>query len=115
MESLILFILGTIGLAHVIIDGSIMSWFRDGIKNVSSFLSEKLKIQGLKRLGDVVDCYLCCGVWCGFLMGIIWISYNPIKVFACGLAGGFLASFSATIMNYIESQTMVNIEDGNKQ
>jgi uncharacterized transporter YbjL len=111
MEAIILFILGTVGLAHVIIDGSIMQWFRDGIKNVSAKLAKMLNLDGLKRLGDVVDCYLCCGVWCGFLMGLIWISYNPFKVFACGLAGGFLASFSATVMNYLEAQSIVHMDE----
>lgn len=103
MLEFLLFALSTIGMAHVIIDGSIMAWFRDGVKRLAQRV-------GWPHLGDVVDCYLCCGTWCGFLMGLIWISYNPAKIFACGVAGGFLANFAAVVLNYLEAQTIVHLE-----
>jgi hypothetical protein len=48
-------------------------------------------------------------------MGLIWISYNPFKVFACGMAGGFLSNFAATVMNWLEAATIVNLPPENKE
>ena len=98
----LMFVLSTVGASHIIVDGSIMDKFRVFVK----FITKKLKIPSF---GGVVDCYLCCGTWCGFLMGLIWISYNPFQVFACGCAGGFLANFAAVILNWIEAMTIVNL------
>lgn len=110
-ETLILFALSTIGMAHIIVDGSIMQWFRDFVKSGT----EKMKIPSF---GGVVDCYLCCGVWCGFLMGAIWIAspwYNVFQIFACGCAGGFLANFAAVFLNWVEAATIVNLPSDNKK
>lgn len=113
--NLVLFILSTIGMAHIIIDGAIMEWFRNFVKYISlkidQFLMNRFKnkkFTGL-NLGSVVDCYLCCGTWCGFLMGIAWISVNPLQIFACGCAGGFLANLGAVLLNWIEAATIVNL------
>jgi hypothetical protein len=104
MVNLILFVLSTIGMCHIIMDGSILQWFRDLVKKVA----EKIKYPSL---GGVVDCYLCCGTWCGFVMGAIWISHNPFCIFACGCAGGFLSNFAAVILNFIEVGTIYNISN----
>ena len=100
--NVLLFIFCSVGMAHVIVDGSIMYWFRDWVK----FIFSKTP---WPWLGDVVVCYLCCGVWCGFFMGAIWISHNPLKILACGFAAGFLANFAAVVLNWLESQTVVNM------
>jgi len=102
IETLILFALSSIGLSHIIVDGSIMEWFRKLVKSITAKI-------GLPSMGGVVDCYLCCGTWCGFLMGAIWISQNPLQIFACGCAGGFLANFAAVILNWLEAATIVNL------
>jgi hypothetical protein len=106
IENLILFALSTIGMAHIIVDGSIMEWFRTLVK----YLTAKI---GVPSLGGVVDCYLCCGTWCGFLMGAIWISHIPFQIFACGCAGGFLANLAAVALNWIEAATIVNLPNDN--
>lgn len=99
--NLVLFILSTIGMTHIIVDGSIMQWFRDWMKQASTSL-------GAPSLGSIVDCYLCCGTWCGFLMGYIWITSNPMQIFACGCASGFLANLAAILMNWVEAASIVN-------
>ena len=115
MEAILLYALSVIGMTFVIVDGSIMEWFRTFVKSKSDWLAAKTGRESLKHFGDVVGCYLCCGVWCGFLMGLIWISYNPVKVFACGMAGGFLANFAATVMNYLEVATIFNLPPDDKE
>lgn len=99
--NLILFVLSTVGMTHIIVDGSIFEGLRSLIKNVAK------KVR-LEKLGSIVDCYLCAGTWCGFFMGYVWVSERPLEVFACGCAGGFLANLGASIVNLIEAKTIAN-------
>jgi len=99
---LFMFVVSTIGMSHIIVDGSILQWFRDLVK----IIAFKIRVP---KLGGVVDCYLCCGTWCGFFMGWVWLSTSPWEIFACGCAGGFLANFAAVYLNWIESATIVNL------
>ena len=72
----------------------------------------------LPKIGEIVECYMCCGTWCGFFMGFIWMdkTYDLdffLKIFASGCAGGFISNFAAMILNWIEAATIVNMPDGN--
>lgn len=100
----LMFIFSTIGCCNVIVDGAIMTTPRNLFKKLMGILR-------IPKLGDVVDCYLCTGVWSGFLMGFIWLSNNILEIFACGCAGGFLCHFTAIIMNYIEAITVISLPD----
>lgn len=99
---LVFFVLSTIGMTHIIVDGSILEWFRDFVKKASNALR-------IPSFGKVVDCYLCAGTWCGFAMGLILVSKDPFIIFACGCAGGFLANLAAVLLNWIEAMTIVNL------
>jgi len=99
---LILFVISTIGMCHIVVDGSILQEFRNFFKS----LTEKIRIP---KVGGVVDCYLCAGTWCGFFMGWVWLTNDPFQIFACGCAGGFLSNFAAVILNYLEAATVVNM------
>lgn len=100
------FALSTIGMSHIIVDGSIFESFRAFIKKQS----EKYKFS---YFGTIVECYMCSGTWCGFLMGYVWINDDILKIFGCGCAGGFLSNFAAIVINYFESLTIVNLPDSN--
>jgi len=102
--NLAMFVLSSIGMTHLIVDGSIFEGLRSFIRNTS------VKIN-LEHLGRIVDCHLCAGTWCGFFMGYVWISKDPIEVFACGCAGGFLANLAATFINWLEASTIVNLSE----
>jgi hypothetical protein len=124
--NLFLYVVSTIGMAHIIVDGAILEWFRNLIKWASNIVDGFIEWHiapyfaklGVKlespNLGSVVDCYLCCGTWCGFVMGYVWISSNPLQIFGCGCAGGFLANFAVVILNWFESATIVNLPQENK-
>lgn len=101
----VLFCLATIGMSHIIVDGSIFESFRSFVKKYS----EKFKVA---YFGTLVECYMCSGTWCGFLMGYIFVSNDYFKIFGCGCAGGFISNFAAIIINYFESLTIVNLPDG---
>ena len=110
--NMFMYCLSTIGMCHIIVDGSILQWFRDLVKSIS----EKLRIP---HLGNVVDCYLCCGTWCGFLMGWVWLVsagdcstiISWLKIFGCGCAGGFLSNSAAVWLNYLEANTIVSMPE----
>ena len=99
MVELILFILASIGMTHVVVDGSIFSWLRN------------LAIKYLPRkISSIFSCYQCAGMWCGFLLGYFIIDKDIIKVFACGCASSFLSMLAATFLNYLEAQTIINLD-----
>lgn len=100
--NLFLYVVSSIGMSHIVVDGSILQGFRNLFKS----LTEKV---GLPKVGGVVDCYLCAGTWCGFFMGWVWLTNDPCQIFACGCAGGFLSNFAAVLLNYLEAATVVNI------
>lgn len=112
MEDFCLFLLATIGMSHIIVDGSIMEPFRNLVK----YVSEKIK---MPKIGEMVECYLCSGTWCGFLMGYIFIVNRRevldlncfMVVFACGCAGGFVSNLAAMVLNWIEAATIVNMPE----
>ena len=99
MVELILFFLASIGMTHVVVDGSIFSWLRS------------LAVKYLpKRISAIFSCYQCAGMWCGFLLGYFIIDKDPIKVFACGCASSFLSMLAATFLNYLEAQTIISLD-----
>ena len=115
MESFLLFAFGSIGMAHIIVDGSILESFRTFVKN----LAEKINCP---KFGELVECYMCSGTWSGFFMGYITFGHsieNPFlsvfTTFACGCAGGFLSNLAAMILNYIESATIVNLPESKNE
>lgn len=111
---LLMYLLSTVGMCHIVVDGSILEWFRDFVKKAAA----KCK---MPKLGTIVDCYMCAGTWCGFLMGYVWLvcprweqlgsGLAWAEVFACGCAGGFLSNFAAVLLNWIEANTMVHLPE----
>jgi hypothetical protein len=111
MENFLLFAFGSIGMAHIIVDGSILESFRDFVKSFTKKIN-------LPKLGEIVECYMCSGTWAGFFMGYIVYGYfinnitlSILTTFACGCAGGFLSNLAAMILNYIESATIINLPE----
>jgi len=147
----LMFILTSIGMAHIIVDSSIFETPRKLIKDYSAKARDSffnfLKViltaivaalcvlwtfnfgfTGLPYFGalmvvlilwadfgSVVDCYLCSGTWAGFLMSYIWLTHDPLQIFACGCAGGFLANFAAMILNWLEASTIVKLPSDDKE
>lgn len=96
---IILFILGVIGMTHIIVDATIFQWLRDLI---DKYLPEKL--------AKGIHCYQCTGFWCGLFCG--WAAFSAItlpQLFVAGCAGSVLANFAALYMNYIEAMTVITL------
>lgn len=102
---IVLFVLGVIGITHILADGKIFQPVRDWLHNTSF----------TKPVAHMLSCYQCCGTWVGFLCG--WLVFSNItwgQVFVAGGAGSFLASFAATFLNYLEASTVIHIEEETK-
>jgi len=90
--NLILFILGVIGLTHILVDSEIMG-------PIHEWIEPRCPI-----VGKIMECYQCCGFWCGLLLAPL-LSYNPLIWFAAGCAGSFLASLGFWILEALEVWT----------
>ena len=110
-----MFILSAVGFTHLVVDSAFLEWFRNFVKKASLKVSEWVKIPKVAKFGNVVDCYVCAGVWCGFVMGAIWLSWNPFKIIACGCASGLLSNFAAIFINYLEAKTVVVLNENNPE
>lgn len=95
MNETVLFVLASIGMTHIIIDGSIFSSLR-----------EYIKANAPSKISTLVECYMCAGFWCGVVMGIFLFEINFAKIFACGCAGSLLSQFTAILFNTLESITI---------
>lgn len=96
-----IFALATVGLTNIIVDpATIAKPVRD--------LIDKYCHPWLSKL---FSCYQCTGTWVGFLCGYLIVGKDPQTVFLCGMAGSYLATMSATYMNYLEAKSIVGVED----
>lgn len=89
--SLLLFVLGVIGLTHIIVDSVILGPVHAWVKPRSTFVA------------DLMDCHQCCGFWCGVLLGLTLLSYNPLVWFAAGCSGSFLAQLGYWTLEALEA------------
>lgn len=101
ISSILLFAMAVIGLTNIVVDpASIAAPLRNFIeKNMPKWVDK------------LFSCYQCFGTWAGFLCGYLIVGQSPSVVFLCGMAGSFLATMSATYMNYLEARSIVGVEE----
>jgi hypothetical protein len=116
--ALVLFLVGSVGCAHIVVDGSIFQWLRDTpdwIKKKLSFLKvgkfrERL-FWFLDKITGLLQCHQCTGFWCGFITSLIIIP-NITCIQAFFLGGGaasILSYWFAIYLNYLEAQTFISL------
>jgi hypothetical protein len=88
--NLILFILGVVGMTHIIVDSEISEPVYQWIKPRSPWLA------------GLMDCYQCTGFWCGIALGLALLSHRPCTLFAAGCAGSFLAQLGYWMLDALE-------------
>jgi hypothetical protein len=94
-----LFVLGVIGMTHIVVDATIFQWLRD-------LIDAKLP----EKVSKLIHCYQCTGFWCGLFCG--WAAFSGItipQIFLAGCAGSILSNFTALYMNYLEAITVISI------
>jgi hypothetical protein len=88
--NLVLFILGVMGMTHIVVDSEISEPVYEWIKLRCTVVAK------------IMDCYQCSGFWCGVALGLMLLSYNPLVVFAAGCAGSFLAQLGWLVLDSLE-------------
>ena len=100
-SNFLLFVFSVIGFTNILVDpATIMQPVRDFIEKRCHPWVNKL-----------VSCYQCSGTWVGFFCGYVLVSHDPFVVFLCGMAGSFLATFSATFLTYLEARSIVSMDN----
>ena len=102
--TLLFLLLATIGMCHIVVDGSIFNSFRERMaiwsqaKGIKKFIGSKIS--------DIVKCYQCFGMYAGVFMGlfikIIEMDTLPY-LFMCGCAGSFASLLGAVIIMYLNA------------
>lgn len=88
--NLLLFVLGVIGMTHIVVDSEIS-------EPVQEWIAPRLPV-----VARVMDCYQCAGFWCGIILGLASLSHRPCIVFAAGCAGSFLAQLGWLVLDSLE-------------
>lgn len=114
LASVFMFVVSVVGLTHVIVDSAIMENPRNLFKKIVP-----------EWFGSVVDCYMCCGVWCGwFVASVLFpvdvsshysIFMGIMTIFVSGFAGSYLSNFAAIQLNHIEAATLGYLEQEEKE
>lgn len=109
VSSLILLLLGGVGMTAIIVESEIALF----VKNILEKFMPKFVINAL-------NCYQCTGFWSGFILSFVFM--NPFEVsygfpylvlelgknFATGCATSLLSVLWASTMLLIESKTVIN-------
>src|SRR4051812_12087842 len=108
---LFFFILATIGMSHVIVDGSIFNPLKIWLQS-AGWLGRKIL--------ELVNCYQCSGFWSGSFVGtVLWLcNIHPIPLpcvfvaaFLYGCIGAFVSPFAAVIIMFLQSFNHENPTD----
>lgn len=97
MMMFLAFILASVGLTMIVVDGAIFAKWRGWIVQ-----------KGPDWLKKLVSCYQCAGWWLSLLVGsfmqpfvghLCWI----VGTIACGFIGSYCAMFAAALLNYLDA------------
>jgi len=102
--SSVLFIFGTVGLTHIIVDSTIMQKPRDWLRAILP-----------EYIYKIFECYQCCGTWVGFLCGWLCFGLSFKAIFLGGMAGSFLSYGSAALLTYLEANSLVDVPKNGKE
>lgn len=106
LTNLALFVLGSVGMTHIIVEGEIF-------RPIRTFV-EKYTVNFLSKL---INCYQCTGFWCGLLVGSGLYcpeNFNVLeltRIFACGCASSCLSYFWAMYLTYLEANTTIKTHE----
>lgn len=100
----LIFCLGVIGMTNILIDGTIFG--EGGLLPLRPWLKQKLPA----KFYDLFECHQCMGTWCGFMLGFLVMSWNPLVIFACGCAGSCLADSHRLLCEFITNKMTFTID-----
>lgn len=99
---LLVFSFATVGMSHIIVDGSIFNPFKTWLEK-GGWLKGKLL--------SLMNCYQCSGFWSGVFVGLnMWLLgadpvHNIFALFLYGCMGGLLSPSVAIVIMWIQSNS----------
>ena len=117
LELLVLFLVGSVGMTFIVVDGFIFQWLRDTpewIKKKISFLKGGKIREGLfwflDKITTLLHCHQCAGLWCGFITSLMILHLTWIQAFfVAGSATSILSKFLITYLNHLDAQTYISL------
>ncbi len=129
MFEFLLFVVATVGLTAILVDGKIFAFFREKLFERARFLREKRERLKLRPnftftefFEGILTCYQCCGFWSGLLCGLfLVVSFTKLGPdaprlalvhtlllwFCCGAAGSVLAHVYYWCIELISALTLL--------
>lgn len=106
MMMFLAFLLATIGLCHIIVDGAIFAKWRGWIVQKGPEWAKKL-----------ISCYQCTGFWSGIIVGSFMQPFSGtlwwvVGTIACGFISSYASMFAAAFLNYLDAPY---VQSGNKK
>lgn len=95
MVDFFLFLLASIGLSHILVDGTIMIPLKAWLEKRPDWLS--------KQVTQILGCYQCSGFWSAVGIGLLlfWAhEWGWVYLVIYGLAGSFCSTLGAVVINY---------------
>jgi len=96
---LFLFIITSVGITNIVVNGGIFESFRDFVSGFSSFL------------GELVNCSTCAGFWIGIFLGF----YFGVPIVISGAISSLFNHFYAVVTNFISAMSdriIINVISG---
>lgn len=96
----VFFVLACVGMCHIIVDSSVMQWFR----NIVHWVSHKF---GWQWPVDLISCYQCTGFWCGVLLGALMLPAGSLlawywQMLVGGMVSSYMSMIGAATLNYLD-------------
>lgn len=111
MATLLMFLLGAVGMAHILVDGSIFNSFKQWLASPGLWAWSKGKLL------EMMSCYQCSGFWSGLAIGIGmwcnaadplqvgWTWATPFAWIVYAFAGSFASTKAAVIIVWVQSHS----------
>lgn len=107
---LLMFILAAVGMAHIMVNGTIFNPLKLWLERPGrgAWFSKKVL--------SMMNCYQCAGFWAGAFtgaamaalgadpMGVHTSAWLPLAAFVYGCAGGFVSPMAAQVIIWLQSQ-----------
>lgn len=106
MLTLFLIVSASVGLTHILVDGSIINPFKNWLKN-----------RKFHKILELLNCYQCAGFWSGIICSSLYMvshlyDLHWLNVILYGFATSFYATLGAVLIAYFNISASERLENG---
>lgn len=120
MKEFAFFILASVGMSHIMVDGSIFNSFKSWLSMDSDNKFMKLSKWIRTKILELFNCYQCSGLWSGVITGMLFsaagievfshdMSYLSFAItwFCFGCVTSLLSVTAAVVLTWIQAKSGV--------